>query len=83
MTQSNVTPLPRVEISDLARSILALETDRQCLQSKLVEVSKAKEAILLKAVQDINNLEASVEAVHYRISALDDALFKLLHSKVL
>lgn len=83
LQNDNVTPLPRVEISDLAKAILALETDRGFIQAEIIKAQEGQRDILRKALDDCADLARQAEWLSKRLAGVDEAIQKLLNAKVL
>ena len=79
----NVIPTPRVEISDLAKDILALETDRGFIQAEIIKAQEGQRDILRKALDDCADLSRQSEWLSKRLASVDEAIQKLLNAKVL
>lgn len=80
---SSVVNHPIVEISDLAKAALALETDRNFLLASLRRNQELQRDILRKALSDVDVLVAEYDVLVDRIAALGDASEKLLRARVL
>lgn len=83
MPGPNVTPHPRIEISDLARAVLALEVDRGFIMDEIRKSRETQVSLLRKTMDEVNHLVKQEEWLNKRLTALDEAVSKLLNSKVL
>ena len=78
-----VVKLPVVEVSDLAKALLSLETERLRLDSEAAQITAAQVQIMETAAVQVAALSDQHHAVLKKRIAVDEAILSMLSARAL